>query len=268
MKLACLPMYDLDPVRDATDAWWDGLARACRAENFSDVPDELWRGGTREDFWRAPDLLLSQTCGYPLLKHFMAHLTLLATPIYGADGCYGANYCSLIVVHAESKAETLEDLRGGICAINDWDSQSGMNVLRHTLAPLAHDGRFFAGVKVAGKHQLSVAMIKRGEADVAAIDCVTHGLMSRHDPDSVAGTHVLAQTQAAPALPYVTAKHTNQTDRARLRAALNRALEDPDLADARDALMIKGFADPTLADYKIMLEMEAGAAAAGYPVLQ
>jgi len=32
--------------------------------------------------------------------------------------------------------------------------------------------------------------------------------------------------------------------------------------------MIKGFADPTLADYKIMLEMEAGAAAAGYPVLQ
>ncbi|MBT3371671.1 MAG: PhnD/SsuA/transferrin family substrate-binding protein [Rhodospirillaceae bacterium] len=268
MKLAGLTMYDLDPVREATDAWWAGLAKACREEGFSDVPDELWRGGPREDLWRSPDLLLSQTCGYPLLKHFMAHLTLLATPIYGAEGCYGANYCSLIVVRANSDAATLEDLRGGICAINDWDSQSGMNVLRHTIAPLARNGRFFGEVKVAGKHQFSIAMIAGGEADVAAIDCVTHGLMSRHDPDSVAGTRVLAQTQAAPALPYVTSKHTSRADHARLRAALNRALQDPELVEARDALLIQGFADPTLADYKIMLEMEVGAAAAGYPVLQ
>ncbi len=268
MKLAGLTMYDLEPVREATDAWWAGLARACRAEGLGDVPDGLWRDGPREDLWRSPDLLLSQTCGYPLLKHFMAHLTLLATPIYGAPGCYGANYCSLIVVRADSKAEILDDLRGGVCAINDWDSQSGMNVLRHTIAPLARNGRFFGEVKVAGKHQLSIAMIAGGEADVAAIDCVTHGLMSRHDPDSVAGTRVLAQTQAAPALPYVTGKHTSRADRTRLRAALNQALEDPELAEARDALMIKGFADPTLADYKIMLEMEAGAAAAGYPQLQ
>ncbi|MDP6829889.1 MAG: PhnD/SsuA/transferrin family substrate-binding protein [Alphaproteobacteria bacterium] len=268
MKLAGLTMYDLDPVRWATDAWWAGLARACREEGLDGVPDELWRGGPREDLWRSPDLLLSQTCGYPLLKHFMDHLTLLATPIYGAPGCHGANYCSLIVVAAASGAETLEDLRGGICAINDWDSQSGMNVLRHTLAPLARNGRFFGEVKVAGKHQHSIAMIVRGEADVAAIDCVTHGLMSRHDPDSVASTRVLAQTQAAPALPYVTGKHTSRADHARLRAALNRALEDAELAEARDVLMIKGFADPTLNDYKIMLEMEVGAAKAGYPRLQ
>ncbi|MDP6691477.1 MAG: hypothetical protein QF384_18425 [Alphaproteobacteria bacterium] len=45
-------------------------------------------------------------------------------------------------------------------------------------------------------------------------------------------------------------------------------MEDAELAEARDVLMIKGFADPTLNDYKIMLEMEVGAAKAGYPRLQ
>lgn len=267
MRLAGLTMYDLEPVRAATDAWWAGLARACTREGIADIPEALWRGGPRETLWQAPNLLLSQTCGYPLLKHFTGHLKLLATPVYGAPGCDGPNYRSLIVVGADNPARTLEDLRGGICAINDWDSQSGMNVLRHTIAPLARDGRFFGDVKVAGKHQLSIAMIARGEADVAAIDCVTHGLMARHDPASVAGTRVLVQTQAAPALPYVTGSRTAPDDWTRLRAALDRALADPDLAPARDALMIQGFADLSLADYGIMLEMEAGAAAAGYAQL-
>ncbi len=268
MRLAGLTMYDLEPVRAATDAWWAGLARACRLEGIGDVPGALWRGGPREDLWRAPNLLLSQTCGYPFLKHFRADLQLLATPVYGALGCDGPNYRSLIVVGADNPARTLADLRGAVCAINDWDSQSGMNVLRHSIAPLARDGRFFAQVKVAGKHQLSIAMITRGEADIAAIDCVTHALMARHDPASVAGTRVLAQTQAAPALPYVTGAGTTTDDWTRLRAALDRALADPDLAPVRADLMILGFADLSLGDYGIMLEMETGAEAAGYAQLQ
>ncbi len=111
-------------------------------------------------------------------------------------------------------------------------------------------------------------MIARGQADVAAIDCVTHALMARHDPDSVAGTRVLGETQSAPALPYVTGAGVGKDDWKRLRAALDRAIADPDLAPARDDLMIQGFADLSLRDYSIMLEMEAGAAAAGYAQLQ
>jgi ABC-type phosphate/phosphonate transport system substrate-binding protein len=268
VKLAGLTMYDLAPVRAATDAWWSGLAKACRQEGLKDVPDQLWRGGAREDLWRSPDLLLSQTCGYPLLKDFTNHLTLLATPIYDTKGCDGPTYRSLIVVRDDSPAENPEDLRGGICAINDWDSQSGMNVLRHTIAPLSREGRFFGEVKVAGKHHLSIAMIAAGEADVAAIDCVTHGLMARHEPESLAGTRVLCQTDSAPALPYVTGIATATDDQRRLRSALHNALADPDLAAARADLMINGFADLALDDYGVMLDMETGAAAAGYASLQ
>lgn len=261
-------MYDLAPVRGAVDGWWAGLARACRREGLEGVPAELWRAGGREELWRTPELLLSQTCGYPLLKHFTDDLTLLATPVYGAKGCDGPNYRSLIVVGAQNPAESLEDLRGGVCAINDWDSQSGMNVLRHAIAPLAREGKFFGAVKVAGKHHLSIAMIVRGEADVAAIDCVTHGLMARHEPGSLTGTRVLAMTHPAPALPYVTSAATTPADWARLRAALDRAMVDPDLFSVRQDLLLEGFADLTLADYGVMLDMETGAAAAGYPTLR
>ena len=84
-----------------------------------------------------PNLRLS------VLKLFTDHLKLLATPIYSAPGCDGPNYRSLIVIAADHPARILDDLRGGICAINDWDSQSGLNVLRHIIAPLGQKGRFF-----------------------------------------------------------------------------------------------------------------------------
>jgi hypothetical protein len=53
------------------------------------------------------------------LKLFTDHLKLLATPIYSAPGCDGPNYRSLIVIAADHPARILDDLRGGICAIND-----------------------------------------------------------------------------------------------------------------------------------------------------
>ena len=133
-----------------------------------------------------------------------------------------------------------------------------MNALRYTIAPLARKGHFFCEIKVAGNYQLSIAMITRVEAGIAAIDCVTHGLMARHDPASVAGTRVLAQIHAALALPYVTGRQTALEDQVRLRTALGRAATDRDLAPARDALMIQGFAVLSLPDHHVLLEMEAG----------
>jgi hypothetical protein len=52
-------------------------------------------------------------------------------------------------------------------------------------------------------------------------------------------------------LPYVTGRQTPPEDQVRLRTALDRALTDPNLAAARDALMIQGFADLSLSDYRV-----------------
>ena len=43
--IASLPMYDWPEVRDATNAWWAGIARHLRSEGFSEAPDRLYRNG-------------------------------------------------------------------------------------------------------------------------------------------------------------------------------------------------------------------------------
>src|SRR5919106_1169060 len=121
------------------------------------------------------------------------------------------------------------DLRGGVCAINGWNSHSGMSALRALIAPLSAGSRFFARIEVSGSHRASLAMIARGEADVAAIDCVVHALLVRHRPAAVAGTRPLGRTPSAPAPPFVARASAGEATVARLRAALFRALDDPAL---------------------------------------
>ena len=265
--IASLPMYDLPFLRPKVDAWWSALADALRAQGFEDVPATLERTSVREEHWRSPSLLLSQTCGYPLLTAFGADLQLVATPVYNAPGCEGPTYRSFVIVRADNAATSLADLKGATCVINGWDSQSGMNVLRHSLAPLASGDTFFRDVKVSGTHHGSIAMIAAGDADVASVDCVSHALMAAHAPELLAGTRVLCQTDAAPALPYVTTAAASKDTVHRLRAALDLVVRDPALAALRNDLLIDGFDIVALNAYDVMLEMEQGAIAAGYPRL-
>lgn len=265
--LASLPMYDLPEARAATDAWWQGLARAFRAEGIDDVPDRLTHDPILPDHWTAADLLFSQTCGYPLTHALAGKVRLVATPRYRARGCSGASYCSLLVVAADSPATSLEDFRGKRCAYNTADSQSGYNALRAAVAPFARNGRFFAGALETGGHRFSIAAVARGEADICAVDCVTHALLARHAPQALAGTRVLGRTSAAPGLPFVTAGHADDDLVRRLRAGLERALADSSLAAVRDDLLIAGVDVLPLAAYDVLNEMERAAAAAGYAIL-
>ena len=69
-------------------------------------------------------------------------------------------------------------------------------------------------------------------------------LIGRVDPALMAALRVLTASAAAPALPYVTAAGRAQDEIERLRLALMQAVADPDLAEARAALLISGFLAP------------------------
>ncbi|WP_162913354.1 PhnD/SsuA/transferrin family substrate-binding protein [Rhodospirillaceae bacterium SYSU D60014] len=264
MARASLPMYDLPEVAAATDAWWGGLARAFRREGLPDVPERLRREGTPLEHWLAPDLLFGQTCGYPLTHALAGRVTLVATPCYQAAGCAGPEYRSFVIVAAESPAIEFTALRGKTCAVNSADSQSGYNALRTLVAPLSRDGRFFSQVVASGSHRASLGLVASGAADVAAIDCVTHALLARHSPAVLDGTRVLCETAAAPGLPYVTAISADEERLRRLRAGLRRALDDPDLAAARDALLLADAEVLPLATYDRILELKMAAVGHGY----
>lgn len=264
MAVAGLPMYDLPELCAATDAWWAGLARALRREGIEHVPDRLTREQSTEAIWQRPDLLLSQICGYNMVAEWQERVTYVATPCYTAPGCHGPLYCSHIVVPASASTRTLEDLRGSRCAINGYTSHSGCNALRATIAPLSRGGRFFSSVTVSGGHALSLALVVSGEADVAAIDCITYALLARYRPRLVEGTRIMAQTLAAPVGPYVTRCGPSGELITCLRRGLARAMHDTDLAVARADLLLGGFEILPAEDYARIAQIEAEVTRLGY----
>jgi hypothetical protein len=116
--LVALQMYDLPELKWATDALGAQLLINLRRAGFPDVPYGLDREGDYKGQWTHPELLLAQTCGYPLVTLLQGKVRYLATPCYEAPYCSGPRYCSLIVVRADDPAENLPDLRGRRAAYN------------------------------------------------------------------------------------------------------------------------------------------------------
>jgi ABC-type phosphate/phosphonate transport system substrate-binding protein len=261
-------MYDLPELAEVTDAWWRGLRGHFAAQGFGDLPEALNRQGDPVDRLKAPGLIFAQTCGFPLTHKLKDHVLLLATPRYAAPGCAGATYVSWIVVRKEDPARTPADLRGHRVAYNDDGSQSGYNALRALIAPIAQGQPFFGAMVASGAHRNSLALVKAGKADVAALDCVTFALIARRAPAEVQGIRVLCASAAAPGLPYVTAATTSAADVARLQAGIAAAFADPALEETRAALLLDGCEILPRSAYDVIPAMEQAAIAAGYPQLQ
>lgn len=236
--IASLPMYDWPEIREATDAWWTGLARHLRVQGLRGVPRSLVRGGPPEAVWTHPALLLSQTCGLPLARHFHRRLQVVATPCYAAEGCDGPTYSSAILVRDDSGIRHLEDLRGRVAAYNSTDSLSGHLALRLVLAGL---GPLLGGVIETGSHAASMVAVAEGRADVCAIDCVTFAIAERHRPQLTNGFRRIARSPPMPALPYVTSSRRADGEVAALRTGLDAAMQDLSLAECRGTLLIGGF---------------------------
>lgn len=268
MSIASMPMYDIPEVSGALDALWAGIARALHREGVADVPGALVHGRRLEDLWDDPDLFLSQCCGFDVVKSYTRSLRPVATPRYGAPGCNGTSYSSIVIVPEDCQASSIEDLFGKICAVNGPHSHSGMNALRALVAPHSRRGQFFSCVRETGAHAESVALVQRGAADVAAIDCVTLGLLARHRPDAVAGTRELCRTNTAPGIPYVTRVDAGEGHAERLQAALASAFDDPDLASARDDLFLTGIEFLPHSVYYALIDTERFAIDHGYPKLR
>ncbi len=261
---ASLEMYALPGLEDETEAWWRGLAGHFEAAGLQDVPAALGHGEETVSHWLSPDLLFSQTCGYPLTHHLAGKVRVVATPCYGAPGCAGPLYGSRVIVAAGSPARRMADLKGARAVISSPTSQSGFNCLRALAAPLAENGRFFRQVLTSGGHLNSIAMVAQDKADVAAIDCVTHALLATHAPERLAGTRVLCDTEKVPGLPYITALGLGADGLERLRGGLRAALDDAKLRPVRQALKLTGMEVLDEDAYQPILEMEKRARSLGY----
>jgi ABC-type phosphate/phosphonate transport system substrate-binding protein len=244
MRIASLPMYDADPA--AVGALWRAIARALRAHGLVGAPTFLDEPADLDAHWRDPRLLLSQTCGYPLVTTLRGCVQVVGAFRYTAPGCSGFAYRSELVAR-DDDALTIDGYRGRVAAINSLASHSGCNALRGLVAPLARSGTFFSDQRITGSHRSSLVALRSGDADIAAIDCVSLAGLRRRKPELLRGLRVVGSTALAPGLPLVTSAATTPAELAALRSALHAACSDATAAHARAALFIAGF-EPVAAE--------------------
>lgn len=193
---------------------------------------------------------------------------------YDADAAGGARLGHAAECRLNSEAAgadvgaVLGGLRGSRCVVNELDSNSGMNLLRAAVAPLANGGRFFGSVAVSGSHLRSVEMVASGEADVASIDCVSFAHFQRLYPSLLSGLRVLGWTASSPSLPYITAHSATGATIQVLRGALADLFDDSGLAAVRERLLLRGVDLEPAPGFGEVLALERQAVDAGYPVLR
>lgn len=216
--------------------------------------------------WLAPELLVTQTCGYPLMTQLRGQVRVIGRPRYELAHSSHGEHCSLLLTRGDNPRTALADFYDSRGVINGHDSNSGMNLLRERLAPLQRDGRFFTRVGISGAHRESLRWLREDRADLAAIDSVTYDYLARFAAQEVAGLRIVTHSAPSPTLPYIGPRHLNDEQVAQIRQAMNLALQD--LPHVVETLGIQEVLPASEDDYHVLLGYQQQAASAGYSKLQ
>jgi len=265
--VASLGMYDHPAQQRANDLLWAAIARALREDGVDGVPDALDRTRDVHALWRDPGLLFGQACGYPLVSEPDLDLRLLALPVYVVAGRGGPTHRSVIVCRGDDPRGSLAAFHRSCAAVNDPRSNTGMNLLRATIARDALPAPFFDTIVRTGSHRESVNAVATARADIAAIDEVTYAALARFEPDLVARLRIIASSPDSPTLPFVTAATTSDDMVRKLRTALGRAIADPALADVRATLFLTGVVPADADALTAIVALETAAVGAGHAAL-
>ncbi len=241
--VASLAMYPFEPVRGATDSLWSVVRW-----HLGWGPPSLEWEVLAPEVWRHPDLLLAQTCGWPLVNQLADEVAVVGTFDHDVPGAADGTYRSVLIGSGLCAFEELRDHAGVVVAVNAADSLSGWVSLQHAWGDVP------PAIVETGSHLESIRAVAEGRADVASIDAVTWALISSFEPLLVSALTVVGSGPRVPCLPIVVPlRHGEHVDA--LRAAFTAAVADPALASACAALRIRGFVPLDLADYLPLLSL-------------
>ncbi|MDB5666706.1 PhnD/SsuA/transferrin family substrate-binding protein [Cypionkella sp.] len=230
--VASLGMYDRPETAAANDRLWANIRDGLRSKGIQ-APDALTRGDTAFwTTWQSPDLVFSQTCGFPFRAKLHDHVTLIGTPDYGLPGCPPGYYNSVFIARKDDPRTTLPEFSGASFAYNEDLSQSGWAAPQNHAA--AHGLHFPPSLRTGG-HRLSALAVSESRADLAAIDALTWELLLAHDPFGTTLREVARTEPPTPVLPYITAKGQD----AALYFRVTKAAIDALSADDKATLHLK-----------------------------
>lgn len=187
-RVAALPWYDGPSTYASFDDFWRVVGRVLLTDGVEGVPVELERNMPVETQWRHRNLLVSQCCGLDLFFDSTRDLEPFAVPVFESLDCADGMYYSHVVSAAR---QTPVHPR---LAINSPTSRSGHAAL---LAWLNDRDLDWTIAIHSGSHAQSVAALRSGTADVAAIDAFTWRHLDHE------GLHVIGRTSDVLAPPFV-----------------------------------------------------------------
>ena len=264
---ASLPMYNLPEMRAANARFWEALCGLLVEACLRNLPENLVFDRLPVPERIGPEVLFSQTCGYPLETVFRGQAIRLGTPCYAAPGCDGPTHRAFFLVLEASPAKSLCDLEGSRYLLNSPVSNSGMNLPRRSLAEIAGGRPLFSAVIETGGHPASLDRLLRGEGDVASIDCVTYAFWRYHRPEAAARVRIVGETVPSPAIPFVTSVTTPPETVEILRTALRTLMHDPRYEAVRSGLLLTDIVDLPDAAYRGLLDYEREAGELDYPAI-
>jgi len=207
-RIASLPWYDEPAARRALDDFWSALREELGRVGVVDLPVRLDRKTALPAQWSDASLVLSQCCGLDLFTRAARALRPIGRPVFADIPGAPGSYFSYIVASERGVAEASR------VAINAPSSRSGSTAL---LAWLAGRGLRCAQISISGSHRSSLAMLRAGRADLAAIDAHSWPLLDQR------GVAIVGCSASAPAPPFVCHREVD-VDAAALFAALERAV--------------------------------------------
>jgi phosphonate transport system substrate-binding protein len=187
-------------------------------------------------------------CGYPFVqKRDPEFLTLLAVPVYKSEPLYH----SFIIVHRDSPFAELKDLRGGVFAFSDPESNSGFLYPQSVLANQGETPEsFFRQTFFTFNHAETVEAVAEQVAEGGAVDSYIWEYMRFFQPEIADKTRVIMRSPKFGFPPLVSRLGVNAAVVTRMKAALMEMADDPEARPFLEGLKLDGFGDfpPSLFD--------------------
>lgn len=266
---AHLSWYNFSILKTANDEFWNALRIACLEinPNLMLEPDRK-SGLDTKDYWEKPDCFFTQACGYDLIFRENLPLVPIAAPVLKIPGCEEHLHRSFLLVHEKNPAKEIKDLKGMRAAINCKLSNTGMNLLRHTLAPVACQyENFLQSLEVSGSHRESISMLKKNRVDLVSVDCLTFHYLKAFEPEEVSGLRVFSQSSPCPIPPFCTSVSTSVENRNTLIQALNTTMHSHQNSRFLKVLGFQGIKRVSKEDYLVLKEYKNEADRLGYSLI-
>ena len=122
----------------------------------------------------------------------------VATPHFDSLECRGADYASEVVVAEDCPFDDVLDLKGVVCAINRWETHSGMGAMQVLVALASNEGDFSLPSRLAAPTSPAWPGSRRASLMWRRLIASPNSLLERHRPAVLEGVRKLGRTNRAP----------------------------------------------------------------------